>query len=137
MSALNALYKKHKKDVEFFVVYIREAHAADSSWPDRRTEVLTPRSFEERKSVAKTCSIKLKIDLPLLIDDMRNTTEKKYRGWPDRLFLIGKDGRVVYRGGRGPWGFKPALLQAAIKKELGGQASPKASSAESSKKRWF
>lgn len=46
---------------------------------------------------------------------MKNTTEKAYSAWPDRLFLIGTDRKVVYRGGQGPRGFKPAELEAAMK----------------------
>ncbi|HXA49297.1 MAG TPA: deiodinase-related protein, partial [Candidatus Acidoferrum sp.] len=38
-----------------------------------------------------------------------------YTGWPDRLLLIGKDGRVVYRSEPGPFGFHPAELEQAIR----------------------
>jgi hypothetical protein len=34
------------------------------------------------------------------------------------MFLIGIDGRVVYAGGLGPWGFKPKELKIAIEKML-------------------
>ena len=37
-----------------------------------------------------------------------------YAAWPERLYLIGVDGRVVYAGGRGPHGFSPAELKEAI-----------------------
>ena len=39
-------------------------------------------------------------------------------GWPDRLYLVGVDGKVVYKGGRGPFGFRPADLSTAIEKYL-------------------
>jgi type I thyroxine 5'-deiodinase len=41
--------------------------------------------------------------------------EREYTGWPDRLVLIGKDGRVVYRSEPGPFGFHPAELEQAIR----------------------
>jgi iodothyronine deiodinase-like protein len=65
--------------------------------------------------VAKTCVSDLGLKLPVLIDDMKNTTEKGYSAWPDRLFLIGSDRKVVYRGGQGPRGFRPSELEAAMK----------------------
>lgn len=37
----------------------------------------------------------------------------------DRLYLVGRDGRLTYAGGRGPMGFEPDELEAAIRVELG------------------
>ena len=39
-------------------------------------------------------------------------------GWPDRLYLIGKDGQISFQGGEGPFGFKPEALARAIEREL-------------------
>jgi hypothetical protein len=44
--------------------------------------------------------------------------ELNYMGWPDRLYLIGKDGRIAWKGDPGPQGFKPPLLESAIEKEI-------------------
>ena len=35
-------------------------------------------------------------------------------GWPDRLYLIGRDGRVAFQGDQGPFGFRPEQLEEAI-----------------------
>ena len=37
---------------------------------------------------------------------------------PTRMYLIGEEGRVVYAGGLGPYGFSPAKLRAAIETHL-------------------
>jgi alkylhydroperoxidase family enzyme len=37
-----------------------------------------------------------------------------YSGMPDRLYLIDRDGRVAYQGGRGPFGFKPGELEQSL-----------------------
>ena len=37
---------------------------------------------------------------------------------PTCLYLVGLDGRVVYAGGPGPFGFKPAELGASIDEYL-------------------
>ncbi len=58
----------------------------------------------------------LKLSIPCLIDDMKNTAQKAYAGWPDRIYVIDKAGKVAFRGELGPKGFKPAEAEAALKK---------------------
>ena len=33
---------------------------------------------------------------------------------PSRLYLIDRDGKVAYKSGRGPFGFKPAELEQSL-----------------------
>jgi hypothetical protein len=54
--------------------------------------------------------------MPFLIDGMDNAVNKSYAAAPVRSYLIGKDGRIVYMDGRGPRGFRPALLSKALAK---------------------
>ena len=42
----------------------------------------------------------------------------QYAAWPTRLYLVGLDGRVVYAGGLGPYGFRPAALGKASEEYL-------------------
>jgi type I thyroxine 5'-deiodinase len=44
--------------------------------------------------------------------------ERAYEAWPDRLVLVDREGRVAYRSGPGPFGFKPEELADAIRREL-------------------
>ncbi|MBL4845876.1 MAG: hypothetical protein JKY65_10140 [Planctomycetes bacterium] len=129
MSALNRLYKTHSKTIDFYVVYIREAHAADGDRP-MSGNVNEPKTFGERLSVASTCRLDLGLKLPVLIDDMKNSTDAAYFAMPDRLFLVDTKGKIAFAGGRGPRGFRPAELEAAIKKLLGTPAKPKLSDAK-------
>ncbi|HZD30122.1 MAG TPA: deiodinase-like protein, partial [Candidatus Angelobacter sp.] len=75
-----------------------------------------PKTDEERAFVAGACVRKLGIKFPAVIDGIENRTEIAYTGWPDRLYLIGSDGKVLFKSKPGPFGFKPELLEAAIKK---------------------
>ena len=77
-----------------------------------------PQSFEERTSVAQSCALRLDLSIPTLIDDMENSTDQKYYALPDRLYLVGRNGRVAYRGAPGPWGFVAAELEKAIQNYL-------------------
>jgi hypothetical protein len=49
---------------------------------------------------------------------MDNAVNQAYAAWPTRLYLVGLDGKVVYRGGVGAFEFKPAALEKEIKKYL-------------------
>jgi hypothetical protein len=115
VAALNQLAKQYGDVAHFYVVYIREAHAADSAWPmpvPDEGPINTPKSFGERTSTANKCVTKLGIEFPALIDDMDDSTEKAYDAWPDRLFIVDTDGKIAVRAKPGPWGFKPAVDEA-------------------------
>src|SRR5262245_42124035 len=73
-----------------------------------------PRSKAERESVAAKCCASLNITMPLLVDDIDDRVGHAYSGMPDRLYVIGRDGRVVYKGGRGPFGFSPAEMEQSL-----------------------
>ena len=45
---------------------------------------------------------------------MDDVVSKAYAAKPTRLYLIGLDGRVVYAGGLGPFGFRPEEFGEAI-----------------------
>lgn len=112
--------------MRFYVVYIQEAHPTDG-WqvPDNEQEHVlyaTPQTVSEREQLASTCVLHLNLSIPTLLDDMTNEVDMKYAALPDRLYLIAADGRVAYRSGPGPWGFKPDELEAAIEEYLA--ASP-------------
>ncbi len=53
-----------------------------------------------------------------VVDGVDDVANQAYAGWPDRLYLVGKAGKIAYAGGRGPFGFKPDELEAAITGEL-------------------
>jgi type I thyroxine 5'-deiodinase len=76
----------------------------------------SPKDEDERTNVAGACVRKLGIKFPAIVDGFENHTEIAYTGWPDRLYLIDRDGKVVYKSKPGPFGFKPDQLEAALKK---------------------
>jgi hypothetical protein len=104
------------------VVYIREAHP-EEGWilPENRRSgvaIHEPTTEEERLLVAQTCAANLEMSMPTVIDGIDNAVADVYGGWPDRLYLIGADGRIAYQGGEGPFGFKPEELEQAIEQHL-------------------
>ena len=71
----------------------------------------SPRTSGERTETAGTCVRKLAIKIPALVDGIDNRIERAYTGWPDRLYIIGTDGRVSYKSGPGPFGFSTDELE--------------------------
>ena len=49
---------------------------------------------------------------------MDDAVAKAYAAMPERLYLIGKDGTVVYKGGMGPMFFRPPEWEQAIRDYL-------------------
>lgn len=56
----------------------------------------------------------LKIELPALLDDRHNSVERAYTGWPDRLYLIDRQGLVRHKSKPGPFGFHVNHLAEAL-----------------------
>jgi type I thyroxine 5'-deiodinase len=118
--ALNKLYRDYRDRAAFHVVYIQEAHPIDA-WQDDdnlKDDVLVKSTTteEERAEIAGICLAKLSIELPALVDDPDNRVERAYTAWPDRLYVIDRDGRIAYKSAAGPFGFKPAAVEEALKR---------------------
>ncbi len=116
------MWERYRDRVDFVVVYIREAHPEDG-WvvtPNRDEDIryADPTTDQERHDVAAACALRLQIRMPVVIDRVDDKIASAYGALPDRLYLIGKGGRVAFQGERGPFGFQPAELEKAIGEEL-------------------
>ncbi len=87
-------------------IYIREAHPADSPRARAGSRVNDPITYAERVEVATQCAKELELGMPFAIDDMDDTVARAYDAHPDRIYIVGADGRIAYQGARGPKGFK-------------------------------
>jgi len=81
--------------------------------------IAQPRTAEARRKIADGCAKEFKFTIPVLVDDMDDSVAKAYAAWPDRLYILGADGKVAYGSARGPWGFKVDEMRAALEKTLG------------------
>ena len=105
---MEEIYRRFRDQVEFFFIYVQEAHPTDGEWLNRDNlaeSILYPqhRTLQERAAVAEVCSLHLNISIPILIEEMDNAIDHAYAAAPDRLYLIGLDGKVAYQGGTGPY----------------------------------
>jgi hypothetical protein len=106
------------------VIYIREIHPTDG-WQLEQNEAdgvlhRQHRSMEERIAVGESCMTKLALEMPALVDEMDDAVGIAYAGVPERLYLVGRDGRIAYKGGVGPMYFQPDEWERAISTHLGG-----------------
>jgi hypothetical protein len=131
---LKGLYQQYRDAVEFIVVYVKEAHPTDKWWLGRsrtqrvlhqlsgnpaRLDVSDPVTLEQRRKVAASCQANLFDGMvPLYVDTMNDAVSARYAAKPTRIYLIGKDGHVLYNPGIGPFGFSPDDLEKMIAEYL-------------------
>ena len=115
---LNEIYQAHKERIEFFLIYIHEAHPADG-WqtPQNLYDAVIhdePKSEDERAAVAGACRVDMGLELPMLLDGMDNATEEAYVSAPIRLYVIDGDGTITSNGAPGPQGYDLDQWEGAI-----------------------
>ena len=119
-AALEKLHARYGTTAEFLLVYIREAHGAGGgrwqSTQNRREGVDLPdaASFEAKRKNASYCIRALGIPYSTVVDGMDLRVETAYQAWPSRVFVVGKDGRVVFESLLNEQSFDAAALAAAI-----------------------
>jgi thiol-disulfide isomerase/thioredoxin len=117
-SEVDEIARRFGDHASFFGVYVREAHPTDG-WKMASNDrvgvaVPQPKTYDERTSVARQCMLRLKPTIPWLVDDVNDATGNAYSGMPARLYVIAPSGKVVYKGGRGPFGFKAGEMEQAL-----------------------
>jgi hypothetical protein len=106
------MYKTYKNDAEFLLVYIREAHPdsvlfVKKDGKEVLEKIKQTETFAVRAETAQVCATSLNLSIPTLVDKDDNKVNEAYAGWPDRMAVVGVDGKIAYYGGPGPRGFKP------------------------------
>ncbi len=112
------LYRLYGDRATFLMVYVREAHPTDG-WQMESNERVgvaleQPKSYDDRARVAQMCTARLDLGFPVLVDTMDDAVGARYSGMPSRLYLIDRQGKVAFKNGRGPFGFKPAELEQSL-----------------------
>ena len=100
------------------MIYIKEIHPSDG-WQvgsNERDGVLirSDQSLEERIEVGQTCMLKIALEVPARVDEMDDAVATAYAAMPERLYLVGGDGHIAYKGALGPMGFDPESWERAI-----------------------
>jgi len=81
-----------------------------------------PQTLAQRVAIANDFVQRFHFPLPLSVDDMHETADLAYGGWPERIYIIDEAGKIVYRGGLGPFNYHPEEARAWLEKRF---ASPR------------
>ena len=112
------MYHRYKDRATFVMVYVREAHPTDGWRMESNDRVgvahRQPQSYAERVDVAQTCGKRLALSFPMLVDTIDDRVGALYSGMPGRFYLIDRAGKIAFKNGRGPYGFKPAELEQSL-----------------------
>jgi len=120
---IQEISEKYKKDAQVVSVYIREFHAEDGWAIPHNTQqgicYFQPKTLEERVKIAKEFLAKQKVSLELYLDQIDNNGAMKYMADPERLYILDKNLRIFYVGGKGPHGYNPWEVEEFLKTKLG------------------
>ncbi len=110
--------------MEFLLVYIREAHPdsvlfAPTEDGGKTLQIIPQTATEtERLKNLQVCVSLLQMTMPALIDSDDNVVNRAYAAWPDRLYVVGIDGKIAYKSGPGPFGFKTEDLEEWLRRNV-------------------
>ena len=104
-------------------VYVREAHPTDE-WQMKsnvKEDVCypQPKTLEQRVAIANDFIKRFQFPMPFGVDDMNNAASEAYAAWPERIYIVDEKGRIAYRGGMGPFYYKPEEARAWLEKRFG------------------
>ncbi len=99
-------------------MYVREAHPIDG-WRMESNDrvgvaVAQPKSGSQRTEVATKCHDLLEMNMPVLVDGIDDRVGRAYSGMPDRLYVVDREGKVVFKSGRGPFRFTPGEMEQSL-----------------------
>ena len=77
------------RGVSFFLLYTRESHPAENYGAHQ--------SFEQKLAYARDLKRLENVQLPILVDHLDGRIHRAYGVWPNALFVVHKDGRLVFR----------------------------------------
>lgn len=120
---MEILHQAYKDKAIFIVIYEREMHPGDvSAVPKGQAAIVDANTIEERKAQAIEAAKALKLTMPVLVDDMENSTAKAYHTMPMRNYIVDLDSKIAFRGlsgaDRGPFGFSTTDTERMLRKLL-------------------
>jgi thiol-disulfide isomerase/thioredoxin len=92
-AALESLHEKYReKGFEFFIVYTREAHPG--------SQLTHHDSIQKNRGHAEILRTDESLEIPIIVDDLAGTIHRSYGSLPYMIFVINKEGIIVYRADR-------------------------------------
>lgn len=90
LPAMNALWTEFgPRGVDFYLVYVKESHPGEN-FPHHT-------SMDQKMAYARQLQELEKPAFPILVDSLDGHIHRSYGQWPTSLFVVHKDGRLVFR----------------------------------------
>ena len=95
------MFKTHKDTVDFKIVYIRDTHPTlgfRAPTNDRHgiARELEPKDLADRERWACADRQKMACTIPVVMDTFDDRTLRAYDAFPQRMYVLDRDGKVVY-----------------------------------------
>jgi len=88
--AFNQLQEEFaSREISFFLLYTRESHPAEH-YPSHG-------SWEQKLAHARDLKRLENVRIPVLVDSLDGKIHRSYGIWPNAVFVIHKDGRLIFR----------------------------------------
>ena len=101
------IYEELGDKARFVCIYTLEAHPLDGWHVESNEEagimIATHKSTQDRAEAAHACTLGTGLGVPMVLDSMQDEAAKLYNGSPERLFVIDRDGTIVFRSSVGPF----------------------------------
>ncbi len=123
-ASLRDLQNRYSAQAAFLLVYIREAHTAET-WESARNardgvDVKPAANISQKREHASYCMRQLHLAFPTVVDGMDGAVEKAYAAWPSLALIVGKDGRVIYSTRLSELDYRAENMQSALESALAG-----------------
>jgi peroxiredoxin len=90
MPAFNQLHKDFdRRGVSVLLLYTRESHPAEN--------YSAHRSLEQKIAYARELQQLEQVEFPVIVDHLDGRIHRAYGVWPNALFVIHRDGRLIFR----------------------------------------
>lgn len=101
----SCIVEKYKDAFVYIVLYINEAHPSNGWFiGDGVYTIANHTCIQDRKIAAQYLDDDLHPDVHVLLDNVENQGQKVFGTKYERLYVL-QEGRVLYQGGNGPFGY--------------------------------
>jgi hypothetical protein len=124
LEGIDDVYRDYRDRAEFLFVYIREAHPdsvlslADKDSETSLMKIPQHTTLAGRTEAAAACGRTLKLSMPIAVDGIDNKVGRAYAGWPNRMVVVGTNGRVLFASDPAPRGTDAGRLRAWLAENL-------------------
>jgi len=124
---MKTLFETYSDKAIFLMVYIREAHPAradqtaeNADWKAIDGVVFhQPEKYKQRLKLVEAACTFWELNFPALVDVIEPSIGNLYNASPNRLYIIDTEGRIAYRGSKGPRGVNAHEGELELRKLLG------------------